>query len=165
VSRTPSVCVPTDTDLVFIKKGRCVADIVNVRTREVLRKLRTLVVGNDITLLQVGNATVTLAPIYFERMSAVIDSKGIATLQLIKQQAFNAGSILIIGHSGTLNGNSLPNQQIANARALAAMSALKEIGAKGVFATSSIGALAPSATGNSEKAQRQNRRVVLALIP
>ena len=165
VSRTPSVCVPTDTDLVFINKGRCVADIVNVRTQTVLRKLRTLVSTDNITLLQVGNATATMSPIYFQRMSATINSRGIAALQKAKQRATKSGTILIIGHSGTLSGNSLPNQQIANARALAAMSALKRIGAKGVFATSSIGALAPAATGKSEKAQRQNRRVVLALIP
>lgn len=165
VSQTPAVCLPNDDDLVFINEGTCTADVVNQRTRAVLRTLQTKVVGDSIEQLLVGNEIVTLAPIYFDRMSAIIDAKGRRTLNGVRLQAASAGSILVMGHSGTINGNSLDNQKIAKDRAVAVAKALKSLGVKVPLLTSSVGASDPASTGTSEKAQERNRRVVVALIP
>jgi len=73
--------------------------------------------------------------------------------------------VLVIGHSGTLNGNSPANVAISRARAMATVAALKSIGAKGPFALSGVGALDPASNGKTEAAQAKNRRVVIALIP
>jgi outer membrane protein OmpA-like peptidoglycan-associated protein len=164
-TRTPAVCLPTDNDLVFINEGRCIADVVNQRTRAVLRTLRTKVVTESVEQLSVGNEIVTLAPVYFDRMSAVIDARGHQTLNMIRPQAMAAGSILVMGHSGIINGNSTENKKVANDRAVAVMKALKSFGVKAAFETRSVGASDPAVTGTSEKAQERNRRVVLALIP
>ncbi len=164
-SRTPAVCLPNDDDLVFISEGMCVAEVVNQRTRAVLRTLRTKVVGDSIEELLVGNEIVTLAPIYFRKMSAIIDSDGRQTLNAIRPQAMTAGSIMVMGHSGIINGNSPENQKVANDRAQAVMKALKLTGVKAPFVTRSIGASNPASTDTSEKAQVRNRRVVIALIP
>ena len=165
VSRTPAICLPNDNDLVFINQGSCIAEIVNQRTRAVLRTLRTKVVGDDIEQLLVGNEIVTLAPVYFDRMSALIDTKGRQTLNTIRPQALAAGSILVMGHSGIIYGNSPENQKVANDRAVAVMKALKSFGVKAPFATSSVGANDPASKATSEKAQDRNRRVIIALIP
>jgi len=164
-TRTPAVCLPNDSDLVFLSEGTCIADVVNQRTRAVVRTLRTKVVGDSIEELLVGNEIVTLAPIYFDRMSAIIDSEGRKTLKAIRPQAMTAGSILVMGHSGIIYGNSLENQKVANERADAVVKALRSTGVKAPFVTRNIGANNPASTNKSEKAQVRNRRVVIALIP
>lgn len=164
-TKTPSICLPNDDELVFIDEGKCIAEVVNAKTRAVLRVLKTTVVSDDISEVKVGNAIVTLAPIYFDAMSATLDAKATARLKSLKSQISAAGSVLIIGHSGTLNGNSPANIAISKARATSTLAALKAIGAKGPFAVSGVGALDPARDGKTEAAQAKNRRVVIALIP
>lgn len=164
-TRTPAVCLPNDNDLVFISEGSCIADVVNQRTRVVLRTLRTKVVSDGIEELLVGNEIITLAPVYFGRMSARINAKGRQTLRAIRSQAITAGSILVMGHSGVINGNSPENQKLANDRAEIVVKALKSFGVKAPFVTRSVGASNPVSVDTSEKAQIKNRRVVIALIP
>jgi outer membrane protein OmpA-like peptidoglycan-associated protein len=164
-TKTPSICLPNDDELVFIDEGKCIAEVVNAKTRAVLRTLKTTVVSDDISEIKVGNAIVTLAPIYFDAMSATLDAKATARLKSLKSQISAAGSVLIIGHSGTLNGNSPANIAISKARATSTLAALKAIGAKGPFAVSGVGALDPARDGKTEAAQAKNRRVVIALIP
>jgi outer membrane protein OmpA-like peptidoglycan-associated protein len=164
-TKTPAVCLPNDDELVFIDEGTCIAEVVNTRTRAVLRVLKTTVVSDDISEIKVGNAIVTLAPIYFDVMSSTVDAKATARLKSLKSQISAAGSVLLIGHSGTLNGNSPANVEISRARATSTLAALKAIGAKGPFAVSGVGALDPARTGKTEADQAKNRRVVIALIP
>jgi outer membrane protein OmpA-like peptidoglycan-associated protein len=76
-----------------------------------------------------------------------------------------AGSVLIIGHSGTLNGNTAINVEISKGRAASTLRALASVGAKGPFFTSGVGALQPANTAKTEAAQAKNSRVVIALIP
>ncbi|NBN90718.1 MAG: hypothetical protein EBV24_10550 [Actinobacteria bacterium] len=164
-TKTPAVCLPNDDELVFIDEGKCIAEVVNTRTRAVLRVLKTTVVSDDISEIKVGNAIVTLAPIYFDVMSSTLDAKATARLKSLKSQISAAGSVLLIGHSGTLNGNSPANVAISRARAEATLAALKALGANGPFAVSGVGALDPASTGKTEADQAKNRRVVIALIP
>jgi outer membrane protein OmpA-like peptidoglycan-associated protein len=164
-SKTPAVCLPNDDELVFIDEGKCIAEVVNAKTRAVLRTLKTTVVADDISEVKVGNAIVTLAPIYFDVMSSSLDAKALARLKSLKSQISAAGSVLIIGHSGTLNGNSPANVAISRARAASTLASLKTLGAKGPFAISGVGALDPANTGKTEADQAKNRRVVIALIP
>lgn len=165
VTQTPSVCLPNDDELVFINDGKCIAQVVNAKTRAVLKVLKTTVVEDDIADVKVGNAVVTLAPIYFDVMSSTLDATALARIKAIKAKVSAAGSVLVIGHSGTLNGNSPANVAIAKARALATVAALKSAGASGPFAISSVGALAPASTGKTETDQAKNRRAVIVLIP
>ena len=164
-TKTPAVCLPNDDELVFIDEGKCIAEVVNAKTRAVLRVLKTTVVSDDISEVKVGNAIVTLAPIYFDAMSSTLDAKAMGRLRSLKARISAAGSVLLIGHSGTLNGNSPANVAISKARAESTLAALKSIGAKGPFAVSGVGALDPASTGKTEAAQAKNRRVVIALIP
>ena len=162
---TPSVCLPNDDELVFINSGQCISQVVNAKTRAVLRTLKISVVPDDISVVKIGNEIVTLAPIYFDVMSSTVDAKAMARLKSLKSKISAAGSVLLIGHSGTLNGNSPANVAISRDRASATLAALKSIGAKGPFAISGVGALDPANTGKTEADQAKNRRVVIALIP
>jgi outer membrane protein OmpA-like peptidoglycan-associated protein len=162
---TPSVCLPANDDLVFIKTGRCVAQVVSERTGAVLRTLRTRVVADEVSELNVGNAIVTLTPIYFGGASASVDARAKKRLQSIKDRISAAGNVLIVGHSGILMGNTLENQEMGRARAISTRNELRSMGAKGPFYFTSAGALAPATTKMTQAAQAKNRRVVIVLIP
>lgn len=164
-SKTPSVCLPNDDELVFLNEGKCIATVVNAKTRAALRTIKTTVVADDISQVQVGNSIVTLAPIYFKQMSSFLDDKALARIDSIKKQVNAAGSILVVGYSGTRNGNSPENKALSRARANATVTALKLAGAEGPFAVSGVGALDPVSRGTSEADQAKNRRVVIVLIP
>ena len=164
-TRTPTVCLPNDDELVFIDTGRCIADVVNTKTRQVLRSLRTTVVPSDVSELNVGNEIVTLAPIYFENGSSIVSAKGRATLRNLKERISAAGSVLVIGHSGTLNGNTPENIALSRSRAVATVATSQDLKAKGPFAIAGVGAVDPAGTGRTEASQALNRRVVVVLIP
>jgi alpha-tubulin suppressor-like RCC1 family protein/outer membrane protein OmpA-like peptidoglycan-associated protein len=164
-TKTPSVCLPNDDELVFIDEGRCIADVVNAKTRKVLRTLRTTVVEDEVSELKVGNEIVTLAPIYFDVMSSTLDTKAMSRVKSLKARVSAAGSVLLVGHSGTLNGNSPENIAISRARAESTLKALRSVGAKGPFAVNGVGAFDPARTAKTEAAQAKNRRVVIVLIP
>ena len=164
-TRTPTVCLPNDDELVFIDTGRCIADVVNTKTRQVLRSLRTTVMPSDVSELNVGNEIVTLAPIFFENGSSIVSAKGRATLRNLKERISAAGSVLVIGHSGTLNGNTPENIALSRSRAVATVATLQDLKAKGPFAIAGVGAVDPAGTGRTEASQSLNRRVVVVLIP
>jgi outer membrane protein OmpA-like peptidoglycan-associated protein len=164
-TRTPSVCLPNDDELVFIDTGRCIADVVNTKTRRVLRTLRTTVIESDVSELNVGNEIVILAPIYFENGSSTLNAKAKRTLKNLTEQISAAGSVLVVGHSGTRNGNSPENIALSQARAKSTVAELRTMKATGPFSVSGVGALDPARSARTEKAQAKNRRVVVVLIP
>ena len=165
VSKTPSVCLPNDDNLVFIDEGKCIAEVVNAKTRNALRTLRTTVVSDDISELQVGNEVAVLAPLYFVAGSFDFKPESLARLAKLKNRISNAGSVLVAGHSGILLGNTPENVKLAGERAKAAVKELKARGAKGPFSVASVGALDPATTIKTQAAQEKNRRVVIVLIP
>jgi outer membrane protein OmpA-like peptidoglycan-associated protein len=165
VSLTPQICLAADDDLVFIKTGRCVAQVVSEKTGNVLRTLRTTVVADEVSELNVGNEIVTLAPIYFAGGSSEVDAKALKRLARLKKQVSDAGTVLLVGHTGILTGNTPENQQMGRARAIATRNALVGMGAKGPFYFTSAGALDPATKTKTIAAQAENRRVIVVLIP
>lgn len=165
VSKTPSVCLPNDNDLVFLDEGKCIATVVNEKTRAVLRTLKTTVVGTDISTLKVGNEIAVLSPLYFDAGSADMKPSSAKRLTSLFATIKAAGSILIAGHSGTLMGNTPENQALSKQRATNVVSALKKLGATAPIAIAAVGALDPVSTGTSKAAQNKNRRAVVVLIP
>lgn len=165
VSKTPSICLPSDNDLVFIDEGRCIAEVVNTKTRKVLRTLKTTVVSDDISELEVGNEVAILTPLYFVAGTFELKTQSLSRLTKLKDRVTSAGSVLVAGHSGVLMGNTPENIRLAKARADATVKILKARGAKGPFAVASVGALDPVSLVKTQAAQEKNRRVVIVLIP
>lgn len=165
VSKTPSVCLPNDEDLVFLDDGRCIATIVNEKTRAVLRTLKTTVVETDISDLKVGNEIAILSPLYFSAGSAVMKETSAKRLTGLAATVKAAGSILIAGHSGTLMGNTPENQLLSRKRAATVVAAVKKLGAASPIAIAAVGALDPASKGTTQAAQDKNRRAIVVLIP
>ena len=165
VSKTPSICLPNDEDLVFLNEGKCIAEVVNVKTRAVLRTLRTTVVKDDIADLKVGNEIAILTPLYFFSGTTKFKEVSLTRLTKLKTRIDAAGSVLIAGHSGNLAGNTAENVKLSQMRAMATVQELRSRGAKGPFAIAAVGSLDPASKGKTEKEQDKNRRVVIVLIP
>ena len=165
VSMTPAVCVPNDDDIVFIDTGKCVAKIMNEKTGALLRTVRTTVVEDEVSTLKVGNEIAILAPIYFDGGSSDVTAKGLARLKAIKEQVSAAGSVLLVGHSGVLMGDTPANRALAKARATSTAKSLKKIGATGPFYVTSASALDPVSKAQTQTGQNKNRRVVIILVP
>ena len=165
VTRTPDVCLPNNDDLVFLGKGQCITDVIHSKTLKVLRTLRTKVVGTKISQLRVGNAIATIAPIYFDFVSSKLNRNAVTRLKKIRSQISQAGSVLVVGHSGTINGNSPANIKLSQERAARVVTALRQAGSKGPFSFSGVGASAPSSPTGTLAAQAKNRRVIIVLIP
>lgn len=165
VSKTPSICLPSDNDLVFIDEGRCIAEVVNTKTRKVLRTLKTTVVSDDISELEVGNEVAILTPLYFVAGTFELKTQSLSRLTKLKDKVTAAGSVLVAGHSGVLMGNTPENIRLAKARADKTVAILKARGAKGPFSVASVGALDPVSMVKTQAAQEKNRRVVIVLIP
>ena len=164
VSQTPNVCVGASTNLVFVDTGTCTAQVVSVSTKKVLRTLRTKVVPSTVTEMKVGNAVVTLAPIYFFNGTTDIRPGGAARLSSAATLAKKASSVLVIGHTGNLTGNTPANKSLSTARAKLVAARLTALGTKSVK-TIGLGALAPVTSGQSAAAQDRNRRVIVVLVP
>jgi hypothetical protein len=165
VSKTPSICLPSNNNLVFIDEGRCTAEVVNTKTRKVLRTLKTTVVSDDISELEVGNEVAILTPLYFVTGTFKLKAQSLSRLTKLKDKVTAAGSVLVVGHSGVLMGNTPENIKLAMARADATVKILKARGAKGPFTVTSAGALDPVSMVKTQAAQEKNRRVVIVLIP
>jgi outer membrane protein OmpA-like peptidoglycan-associated protein len=165
VSMTPAVCLPNDDDIIFIDTGKCIAKFVNEKTGKVLRTLKTTVVADEVSSLNVGNEVAILAPIYFDAASSKVSPAGLARIKSIKEQVTAAGSVLLVGHSGILMGNTPENVALAKARATSTAKALKAVGAQGPFYATSAGALDPASNKLTVAAQAKNRRVVIVLVP
>jgi outer membrane protein OmpA-like peptidoglycan-associated protein len=165
VSMTPAVCLPNDDDIIFIDTGKCIAKFVNEKTGKVLRTLKTTVVADEVSSLNVGNEVAILAPIYFGPASSKVSPAGLARIKSIKEQVTAAGSVLLVGHSGILMGNTPENVALAKARATSTAKALKAVGAQGPFYATSAGALDPASNKLTVAAQAKNRRVVIVLVP
>lgn len=165
ISKTPSVCLPNDNDLVFLDEGKCIATVVNEKTRAVLRTLKTTVVGTDISALKVGNEIAILSPLYFDAGSSVMKESSAKRLTGLFGSIKAAGSILVAGHSGNLMGNTPENQALSKLRAKSVVTALKKLGATAPIAIAAVGALDPVSKGSSQGLQDKNRRAVIVLIP
>lgn len=165
VSMTPAVCVPNDDEIVFIDTGKCVAKIMNEKTGALLRTVRTTVVEDEVSALKVGNEIAILAPIYFDGGSSDVTAKGLARLKAIKAQVSAAGSVLLVGHSGVLMGDTPANRALAKARAVSTAKSLKKIGATGPFYATSASVFDPVSKAQTQRGQNKNRRVVIILVP
>lgn len=164
-TKTPSVCLPNDDELVFIDEGKCIAEVVNIKTRKVLRTLRTTVVEDEVSELKIGNEVAVLTPLYFSSGTADMKKASLARLGRLKGRISAAGSVLVAGHTGTLTGNTPENQRLSRERAAQTVKELRSRGAKGPFVIASVGALDPASTGKTQAEQDKNRRVVIVLVP
>lgn len=165
VSSTPAVCLPTKDEIVFIDEGRCSVSILNAKSGQVLRRMRTTVIDSDVVTLDIGNEVAVLAPIYFDGGSDKVNAAGTRRIRSLKAKIDAAGSVMVVGHSGTLMGDTPENREMSRNRATNTVKEMKRLGATGPFYSIGVGVADPADPTYSREAQNKNRRVVIVLVP
>jgi outer membrane protein OmpA-like peptidoglycan-associated protein len=164
-SNTPSVCLSTNDDIVFINEGRCSVSILSKKTGRVLKRLRTRVIQDEVSNLQVGNKVAVIAPIYFDGASNNVNARGLRRIRSLAPRITAAGTVLVVGHSGIALGDTPENRALSRQRAVATVSAIKKAGGKGPFNILGVGGKSPLVASTKGEDQAKNRRVVIVLVP
>jgi outer membrane protein OmpA-like peptidoglycan-associated protein len=164
-TQTPAVCLTTNDDIVFIDEGRCNVSVLSKKTGEVLRRLRTTVIDTEVVELGIGNEIATLAPIYFENGSSNLSRAASRRIASLKDRISEAGSVLVVGHTGIMTGDTAENRALSRSRAVNTVREMKRSGAVGPFFSVAVGAANPDVNDTSRSAQSKNRRVVIVLVP
>jgi outer membrane protein OmpA-like peptidoglycan-associated protein len=164
-SNTPSVCLSTNDDIVFIDEGRCSVSILSKKTGRVLKRLRTRVIQDEVSNLQVGNEVAVIAPIYFDGASNNVNARGLRRISSLAPRITAAGTVLVVGHSGIALGDTPENRALSRQRAIATVNAIKKAGGKGPFNVLGVGGKSPLVASTKGEDQAKNRRVVIVLVP
>ena len=164
-SNTPSVCLSTSDDIVFIDEGRCSVSILSKKTGRVLKRLSTRVIEDEVSNLQVGNEVAVIAPIYFDGASNNVNARGLRRIRGLAPRITAAGTVLVIGHSGIALGDTPENRALSRQRAVSTVNAIKKAGGKGPFNVLGVGGKSPLVASTKGEDQAKNRRVVIVLVP
>jgi outer membrane protein OmpA-like peptidoglycan-associated protein len=164
-SLTPNVCLGSDRNLVFVKKGTCRTQVVTRRNGRIVTTVSTRVVAGEVspseaivavpapTVLIFANGTNRLAPASMRKLNALMP------------EARRASSILVAGHTGNASGENTNLVALSQKRATLVRSLLRGRGARQTIAIKSFGGSNPISTSKSEKQQQLNRRAEIYLIP
>lgn len=164
-SLTPKVCLGSDRFIVFIKAGRCKAQIVVRRNGRIQKNITTKVVNEE--FVAADNLVAIEAPtvLYFANGTSRLTAASSRTLNEILPAARNARSLLVAGHTGNRSGENANLVDLSRRRATSLRSLLRSRGARQTIAIWSFGGSDPVTTSKSKKAQAQNRRAELFIIP
>ena len=152
---TPKVCVALTTSVLLVNTGRCSVQIIDVKTKAVVRSMRTTVKASKV---RVGSVPTVASPVMFKQASSVLNATGLAQVQKIAEAAKSASRVVVIGHAASLTNISEFRFAISRDRAKAVKAALIKAG---VTATIEIVAQSdnqPVKTKKTEASQTQNRR-------
>jgi outer membrane protein OmpA-like peptidoglycan-associated protein len=163
VSLTPKVCITFNRSVLTVNPGKCRVEVRDKATDEVLRKLTTIVEEDGSS--DEGSTADSIDPILFTEASAKLSKAARAQLKEIVEATESAGTILVVGHSASLTENSPSNWLISLNRARAVRAAMIKAGVKAPIQVLALGSKAPVETKKTEKAQSQNRRVEIFILP
>ena len=162
---TPKVCLGAGRNLVFIRTGRCTAQIAlrrngRVSTTVTTRVTSGTVVPNDVT---VAISEPTIA--YFVAGNSVVSGPSRSDIFSLAPAAKNADAVLVTGHSGNLAGEQSNLVTLSSKRAASVRALLRGKGVRKTIAIWGFGASVSVTKEKTERAQNQNRRAEIFLIP
>lgn len=164
-SLTPTICLGSDRNLVFIKKGRCRAQIVTRSNGRIVRTVTTRVVAGEVVPSDEVVAVAKPTVIYFENGRNRPTAASMRDLDALMPEARRASSILVTGHSGNLSGENTNLVTLSQRRATSVRSLLRGRGARQTIAIWSFGGSSPITTSKKESRQALNRRAEIFLVP
>lgn len=154
-STTPKICVALNTSVLLVNSGRCVVQIIDEDTKEVVRSMSTTVKASDV---RVGSVPTVASPVMFTQASAVLNAAGLAQVQKIAKAAKNASRVVVIGHAASLTNISEFRFAISRERATTVKAALIKAGVTAVIEIVAQSDNQPVKTAKTASAQAKNRR-------
>jgi flagellar motor protein MotB len=164
-SLTPTICLGSDRNLVFIKKGRCRAQIITRRNGRAVRTVTTRVVTGEVVPSEDVVAVAKSTVIYFLNGRNRPTTASMRRLNALMPEARRASSILVTGHTGNLSGENTNLITLSQRRATSVRSLLRGRGARQTIAIRSFGGSNPVTKSKKASKQRLNRRAEIFLIP
>jgi outer membrane protein OmpA-like peptidoglycan-associated protein len=164
-SLTPTICLGSDRNLVFTKKGRCRAQIITRSNGRIVRTVTTRVVAGEVVPSEGVVAVAKPTVIYFQNGRNRPTTTSMRDLDALMPEARRASSILVTGHSGNLSGENTNLVTLSQRRATSVRSLLRGRGARQTIAIWSFGGSSPVTTSKKESRQALNRRAEIFLIP
>lgn len=152
---TPKVCVALTTSVLLVNSGRCSVQIIDKKTKAVVRSMRTTVKAADV---RVGSVPTVASPVMFKQASAILNATGLAQVQKIAKAANSASRVVVIGHAAALTDISEFRFAISRDRATAVKAALIKAGVTATIEIVSQSDNQPVKTQKTEAAQSKNRR-------
>lgn len=152
---TPKVCVALTTSVLLVNSGRCSVQIIDEKTKAVVRSMRTTVKAADV---RVGSVPTVASPVMFKQASAILNATGLAQVQKIAKAANSASRVVVIGHAAALTDISEFRFAISRDRATAVKAALIKAGVTATIEIVSQSDNQPVKTQKTEAAQSKNRR-------
>lgn len=161
-SLTPTVCLGSDRFMVFLKTGRCRAQMIVRRNGRISTTVTTRVVKSS------SNSGITVAKptvLYFANGTNRLTAASQRKLNALMPRARRAKSILVTGHTGNVSGENSDLVTLSRRRATYVRSLLRGKGARQTIAIWSFGGSNPVTKSKSEAAQAKNRRAEVFLVP
>ena len=162
-SLTPTVCLGSDRFMVFLKTGRCRAQVIVRRNGAISATVTTRIVANSGTSADIAVAKPTV--LYFANGTNRLTAASTRKLNALVPDARRAKSILVTGHTGNASGENADLVPLSRRRATYVRSLLRGKGARQTIAIWSFGGTSPLSTSKSEAAQAKNRRAEVFLVP
>lgn len=164
-SLTPTICLGSDRNMVFIKKGRCRAQIVTRSNGRIVRTVTTRVVAGEVVPSDGVVAVAKPTIIYFTNGTNRPTTASMRDIDALMPEARQATSILVTGHTGNLSGENTNLVTLSQRRATSVRSLLRGRGARQTIAIRSFGGTSPATTSKKESRQALNRRAEIFLVP
>ena len=166
-SRTPDTCAAFGERVLAFREGECTVQIRSTGSASVSSQASKNKVLSTFTTTvkadgtQAGLTVTKKNNIRFKKYSPLPNR---IPSSLVKE-AKKAKAIILIGHTGTITGNSASNVKLSNARATYVRDHLvnKKVKAS-LISVNGVAARQPLKTSRSEKDQRANRRVEVYLL-
>lgn len=164
-SLTTGVCVGAGRNLVFLRTGRCTAQLTFRSNGKVASTVSTVVGDGQVTESDVVVAVAEPTVIRFTNGTALSTAAARARIGNIVSAARKASAVLITGHTGNAGGETAKMTELSQKRAMAARSLLRARGVSGVIAIQSYGATQTVSNSKKESQQALNRRAEIYIIP
>jgi outer membrane protein OmpA-like peptidoglycan-associated protein len=160
-SNTTRTCVVVGRFVAMLGTGQCSVSVQDRRSGTILRTLKTNVTTKVST---VGSEMTLSDPVLFRKASSRISKKSRTQVRELAADAKNAQGVIVVGHAAALS-DSVFNFPISRNRATTVSSLMQRLKVTRPLVTVARGSSEPVTKKKTEKAQAQNRRVVVYLIP
>jgi len=161
ISNTTRTCVVVGRFVAMLGTGQCSVNVQDKRSGAILRTLKTNVTKKVST---VGSEMTLSDPVLFRKASSRISKKNRTQVRELATDAKNAQGVIVVGHAAALS-DSIFNFPISRNRATTVSSLMQRLKVTAPMVTVARGSSEPVTKKKTEKAQAQNRRVVVYLIP
>ena len=157
ISVTPETCLSLGSRILAIGTGECRVRVMNTDTSKVVSSSRyTVVNGTSGT-----SRAYPLDPIQFGYLEVMPQS----SLRGISSLIGPAKEVVVVGHTAILTGSNRWNDYLSQQRAENVKHLLRRFGVATRITTVALGGTAPISRVLTEAEQRQNRRVIIYVVP